>query len=129
MSDIQETINRLRELDQEASPAPWEAWGFGEDEQTSIEHPMGDVLERGERGYGHMREDTTWFREADADLITETRNALPALLTEIDRLTAENAKAWEEGYKTAANTYYDDLSEPDEFAQEARMNNPYQEKK
>ena len=86
-SAIQETINRLRELDAEASPAPWEAWGFGEDEQTSIEHPMGDVLERGERGYGHMREDTTWFREADADLITETRNAIPALLAEIDRLT------------------------------------------
>lgn len=87
MADIQETINRLRELDRVASPAPWEAWGFGEDEQTSIEHPMGDVLERGERGYGHMREDIAWFREADADLITETRNALPALLAEIDRLT------------------------------------------
>lgn len=86
MSDIQETIDRLRELDRYASPAPWEAWDFGEDEQTSIEHPMGDVLERGERGYGHMREDITWLREADADLITETRNALPVLLAEIDRL-------------------------------------------
>ena len=84
---IQETIDRLRELDRTASPAPWEAWGCGENRQTSIEHPMGDVLERGERGYGHMREDTTWLREADADLITETRNALPALLAEIDRLT------------------------------------------
>ena len=84
---IQETIDRLRELDKEASPAPWEAWGCGEDGQTSIEHPMGDVLERGERGYGHMREDITWLREADADLITETRNALPVLLAEIDRLT------------------------------------------
>ena len=83
---IQETVNRLRELDKEASPAPWEAWGCGEDGQTSIEHPMGDVLERGERGYGHMREDITWLREADADLITETRNALPALLAEIERL-------------------------------------------
>ena len=86
ISDTQETIERLRELNQTASPAPWEAWGFGEDEQTSIEHPMGDVLERGERGYGHMREDITWLREADADLITETRNALHDLLAEIDRL-------------------------------------------
>ena len=84
---IQETIARLRELDQTASRAPWEAWGFGENGQTSIEHPMGDVLERGERGYGYMREDITWLREADADLITETRNALPVLLAEIDRLT------------------------------------------
>lgn len=84
---IQETINRLRELDRVASPAPWEAWGCGENMQTSIEHPMGDVLERGERGHGHMREDITWLRESDADLITETRNALPVLLTEIDRLT------------------------------------------
>lgn len=109
---IQETIARLRELDQTASPAPWEAWGFGEDEQTSIEHPMGDVLERGERGYGHMREDITWLRESDADLITETRNAIPVLLAEIDRLTAEidrltdentqlletAAEVWAEGY-------------------------------
>ena len=84
---VQETINRLRELDRTASPAPWEAWGCGEDGQTFIEHPMGDVLERGERGYGHMREDTAWLREADADLITETRNSLPDLLEEIDRLT------------------------------------------
>ena len=84
---IQETIDRLRELDHKASPAPWEAWGCGENGQTFIEHPMGDVLERGERGYGYMREDITWLREADADLITETRNALPVLLAEIDRLT------------------------------------------
>ena len=82
---IQETITRLRELDQTASRAPWEAWGFDKDEQTSIEHPMGDVLKRGERGHGHMREDVTWLREADADLITETRNALPVLLAEIER--------------------------------------------
>ena len=87
MSDIQETIARLRELDRYASPAPWEAWGFGGDEQTTIGHPMGDVLERDERGYGHMREDITWLREADADLITQTRNSLPDLLAEIDRLT------------------------------------------
>lgn len=105
---IQETINRLRELDQKASPAPWEAWGCGEDKQTSIEHPMGDVLERSERGSGHMREDITWLREDDANLIIETRNAIPTLLAEIDRLTAENknltaelAEAWEDGYADA----------------------------
>ena len=86
-TNIQETINRLRELDQNASPAPWEAWGIGENGQAFIEHPMGDVLERGERRTGHKtKEKTTWLREADADLITETRNALPALLTEIERL-------------------------------------------
>lgn len=101
---IQETIDRLRELDRVASPAPWEAWGCGENMQTSIEHPMGDVLERGERGHGHMREDITWLRESDADLITETRNAIPALLAEIDRLTSENKnleEAWEDGYADA----------------------------
>ena len=86
MSTIQETIAQLRRLDRYASPAPWEVWGAGEGVNTSIEHPMGDVLERGERGAGHMREDIAWIREADADLIIETRNALPALLAEIDRL-------------------------------------------
>ena len=85
MTTIEETINRLRDLDRYASPAPWEAWGFGGDEQTSIEHPMGVVMKRSERGHGHMREDITWLREADADLITQTRNALPDLLAELDR--------------------------------------------
>ena len=88
MNTIQETINRLRELDRTASPAPWEAWGIGENGQAFIEHPMGDVLERGERRTGHKtKEKTTWLREADADLITQTRNAIPELIAEIERLT------------------------------------------
>lgn len=89
-TNIQEAINRLRELDQNASPTPWEAWGAGEGGNTSIEHPMGNVLERDQHGSDHMWEVITWISEADADLIVETRNALPALLTEIERLTAEN---------------------------------------
>ena len=36
MSTIKETIARLRGLDRKASPAPWEAWGFGGDEQTTL---------------------------------------------------------------------------------------------
>lgn len=103
MTDIQDTIARLRELERYASPAPWEAWGFGGDEQTSIEHPMGAVLERGERGYGHMREDIAWLREADADLITETRNALPDLLAEVERLAARLSIAEARLGRVAAN--------------------------
>lgn len=62
-TNIQETINRLRELDQKASPTPW----IAEPQQAG----EGDVA-------------------TDLRLIAAARNAIPELLAEIDRLTAEN---------------------------------------
>lgn len=104
-TNIQETLDRLRELDKNASPAPWKAEGAGEDRNTFIEHPMGDVLERDQHGSDHMWEVITWISEADADFIVETRNAIPELLAEIDRLTTENQElkrenhlAWSKGH-------------------------------
>ena len=93
---------------------------------------------------------TTYTRELHQDILERLQmqafvcNATPstppainilealALLAKIDRLTAQNNNlkgAWEEGYKFATNLYYDDLREPDDFAQEARLNTPYKEEK
>ena len=96
-TNIQETINHLRELDRTASPAPWSynpwsanssgevtqniTYGWGEDEEILI----------GEVSY--------LLIESDAEKIAESRNAIPLLLKEIERLTTENAKAWDDGYK------------------------------
>ena len=101
MTTIQETLNRLRELDQTASPAPWyieEYEGMivtGEDDETGEE--VGAVF------FHSMKSNKS---KANAAILTEVRNALPDLLTEIDRLKAENAQlldtvaeAWEEGYR------------------------------
>ena len=98
-TDIQETIDRLRELDQEASPAPWyieeyEGMIVTGDEETGEE--VGAVF------YHTLRSKKS---KANAAILTEARKAIPALLAEIERLTAENtqlldtvAEAWDEGY-------------------------------
>ena len=99
---IQETINRLRELDRYASPAPWKV---GETESgghailceyvASVEVVIDTLWE------GEPMDDSS----PDLEIITEARNALPTLLAEIDRLTDENtqlletaAEVWAEGY-------------------------------
>lgn len=91
-TDIQETINRLRELDRAARPAPWAPQGgFISCGQASLD------ITNDKQGFPLMRlwaDMTKGDREVnpqdDFVLIIEARNALPALLTEIDRLTAEN---------------------------------------
>lgn len=97
MSDIQETINRLRELDRVTAPAPWR-------DTTDENNPdipcllldsNGGLVAEGEDGWA-----SHWFHiDNMIPLLTELRNALPDLLTEIERLTAEKAQAWEEGRK------------------------------
>ena len=103
MSTIQETIDRLRELDRKASPEPW----IEATDETSPDMPCllldsngGLVAEGGDDWASH------WFHiDNMVPLLTELRNSLPILLTEIERLTAENtqlldtvAEAWAEGY-------------------------------
>ena len=89
MTDIQETIEKLRELDRDASPAPWAPQGgFISCGQTSLD------ITNDKQDFPFMR---LWARTADGDrevnpqddfaLITETRNSLPDLLAEIERLT------------------------------------------
>ena len=107
-TNIQETINHLRELDRAASPAPWRTVFStqiyaGEEEVFEVDTSYDEICEWVEcsdecgcAGYA---------RKPDIDLLVATRNSLPILLTEIERLTAENtqlldtvAEAWAEGY-------------------------------
>lgn len=100
-TDIQETINRLRELEQKASPAPWVFTGTKCTGYDTIE--PGDLLEG--NGLEIIPEIQRVCPPIDAQLIAEARNAIPELIAEIDRMSAENAqlldavaKAWDEGY-------------------------------
>lgn len=68
MSDIQKTIERLKELEAEASPGPW----FD--------------------GYALYPENITL---ADAAMIKEMRNALPELLQKLQRLEKFTEDDWE----------------------------------
>lgn len=83
MSTIEETIDRLRELDQTASPAPWRVG-------TTKSWDHGILCEYGEKV--EVVIDTLWEGEPlddnspDLQIITETRNSLPDLLAEIERL-------------------------------------------
>lgn len=129
-TNIQETLDHLRELDRVTAPAPWV-------ETINEENPDIPCLLLDYNGGLVAEGETDWEGfwpnlDNTVGLLTELRNALPVLLNEIDRLSAENknlAEAWEDGYKTAANLYYDDISELDEFAEEARLNSPYRKEK
>lgn len=83
-TNIQETIDRLRELDQKASPTPW----IEATDETNPEMPCllldsnGGLVAEGEDDWA-----SHWFYiDKMVPLLTELRNALPVLLTEIDRL-------------------------------------------
>lgn len=114
MSDIQETIEHLRRLDQVASPAPWglepyRDGGVEEEEETSepkvhsIANHQEDVI--AQLGCGCCDTGLGAPSMANFEIAVEARNAIPALLAEIERLTEENLKlkrenhlAWSKGH-------------------------------
>ena len=99
-------LTRLRELDAKASPAPWEITHSRHLETMEgvglvIEDSEGGTVAEADSDFGHH----SLFIDDALPLMVELRNALPILLTEIERLTAENtqlldtvAEAWDEGY-------------------------------
>lgn len=109
-TNIQETINRLRELDKNASPAPWsvvrysglEYYGEKPLQVDSIRSASEIVAEQ--LGCHACDEGLQSDRIENFEYIVEARNAIPVLLAEIERLTAENrniSEAWEDGYADA----------------------------
>ena len=102
-AEIQETIDRLRELDRKASPAPW----IEATDETNPDAPCllldssGELVAEGEDDWA-----SHWlYVDKMVPLLTELRNAIPALLAEIERLTEENQTlrrenhlAWAKGH-------------------------------
>ena len=95
MSDIQETIDRLSELDRYASPAPWSSQvSFISCGQASLD------ITNDKQDFPLMRlwadmtkRDPEVNPQDDFDLIIETRNAIPVLLAENDRVSTRLAIA------------------------------------
>ena len=89
-TNIQETHDKLRELDRVTAPAPWGITYSGCLETIDgggmvIKDAEGGTVAEADVDFGHH-----WFFIDDTlPLMTELRNAVPALLTEIDRLSNE----------------------------------------
>ena len=132
MSDIQETINRLRELDRKASPAPWVFTGTKQTGYDTIE--PGDLLEG--NGLKLIPEIERVCPPTDAQLIAEARNAIPALLAEIERLAEENQTlkrenhlAWSKGHAAGWDCHITTMQSADLLPKDQKTSSPYQEKK
>lgn len=105
MSDIQETINHLRELERAAHPAPWRWYDYYFEDWPECENDLTN----------------------DHIMIMHARNAIPALLAEIDRLTGPfnraAAEIWEQAIEQA---FLYDLS-PEGYERRKEITNPYKE--
>lgn len=80
----QETQYKLRELNRVASPAPWRYVGDCDYMKAGVK--LGDIVDAGGRV---VVPESPYVLGGpfEREVIIQTRNALPALLTEIDRLT------------------------------------------
>ena len=125
---IQETINRLRELDRYASPAPWQV---GETESgghailceyvASVEVVIDTLWE------GEPMDDSS----PDLEIITEARNAAPALLAEIERLADENLElkrenhlAWSKGHAAGWDCHIVTMQAADLLPKDQKTSSP-----
>lgn len=84
-----EALKELRELEQKATPGPWDL--FGVTDSGLLPDIIDANLNHVARVHGHNAMAPGQSRY-DAELIAAMRNALPALLAELDRLTKENAE-------------------------------------
>jgi len=105
----QETLDRLRELEAKATPGQWLFYVY-----------------RGEPGMGIIANDPLpimvaqrVMHERDTDLIIESRNALPDLLAEIERLQAL-VKQYESEDEHEAMKCYVDHKELERLKAEAK---------
>ena len=133
-TNIQGTINRLRELDQNASPAPWNYNPWSADSN-------GGITQNITSGWGEeeeilLGEVSFLLTEHDAEMIAESRNAIPELLAEIERLTAENQAlkrenhlAWSKGHAAGWDCHIVTMQAADLLPKDQKTSSPYQEKK
>lgn len=144
-------LTDLRELHEQASPAPWatNTWvGDDGEYRSQIEAASGAVI------LSEYAADA--LSTPDHQMIREARNALPGLLGYIESLTwraehaearlarinrthpeiyeqalaastAAEARAWEEGFTQGADYYYEGDSKPADFADTAATLNPYKD--
>lgn len=83
-----EALKELRELEQKATPGPWDL--FGVTDSGLLPDIIDANLNHVARVHGHNAMAPGQSRY-DAELIAAMRNALPALLAELERLFKENA--------------------------------------
>ena len=127
-TEIQKTINRLRELDRYASPAPWQV---GETESgghailceyvASVEVVIDTLWE------GEPMDDSS----PDLEIITEACNAAPALLAEIERLADENLElkrenhlAWSKGHAAGWDCHIVTMQAADLLPKDQKTSSP-----
>ena len=133
-TEIQETITRLRELDRTASPAPWH-WAevdFPEDYSTT-ETVFEMLAGRNAKRIIPPLKDSEI--DHDAILLTTARNAIPALLAEIERLAEENQElkqenhlAWSKGHAAGWDCHIVTMQSADLLPKDQKTS-PYKEEK
>lgn len=116
----QELHDRLRELDKTASPAPWYIEPY-ENMLVTGDDETGEEI--GATYYGRGRSKK---QRANREMLTDARNAVPALLAEIERLQAELETAREEAWEACADKAYE-LYLSEEQRDELHAANPYRE--
>lgn len=89
-------LERLEELSAKATPGPWRSMRNGNSPcrgtLVGVSHIEELPRPYNEHAFAERaHRELSLFRDEDADLIAEMRNALPALIAEVRRLRAENA--------------------------------------
>lgn len=93
MSEMtKETLEELRELEQEATPGEWSSWYDGK--KTYIGTPIDDepMTDSDLLIIAEMEDATEFNAENDFNFIAAARNALPSLLTHITTLESQVAE-------------------------------------
>lgn len=75
---INDYINERVRIHDEATEGQWEtSQNEGKEATTFLESEWDEVLVHDERGTGHMREEYSWIKRADATAIVDAHNEAP----------------------------------------------------
>ena len=127
----QETQYKLRELNRVASPAPWRYVGDCDYMKAGVK--LGDIVDAGGRV---VVPESPYVLGGpfEREFIIQTRNALPVLLAEIERLTEENQTlkrenhlAWSKGHAAGWDCHIITMQAADLLPKDQKTSNPYEE--